>query len=119
MSEETYQNQQFIEGWRAFWNNQETFDCPYYPEAKNMVDRNNWIKGFMEAHKEATKHPSAPDEPHPYLDGLVAMVQGKNMRTVAKQLAFKLINARQVQVDALIDAIVDAAKDELHRELIR
>ena len=34
-------------------------------------------------------------------------------RTVAKLIAFKIINARQVDVDALIDAIIDAAKDEI------
>ena len=34
-------------------------------------------------------------------------------RGVAKKIAFKLINAKQVDVDALIDAIIDAAKAEI------
>jgi hypothetical protein len=56
------------------------------------------------------------DEPHPYLEGLAALVQGKSLRTVAKQLAFKLINAKQIEVDALVDAIIDAAKFEIRAE---
>ena len=34
-------------------------------------------------------------------------------RVIAKKIAFNLINAKQADVDALIDAIIDAAKAEI------
>ena len=34
-------------------------------------------------------------------------------RVMARKIAFNLINAKQVDVDALIDAIIDAAKAEI------
>ena len=37
-------------------------------------------------------------------------------RVMARKIAFELINAKQADVDALIDAIIDAAKAEIKAE---
>jgi hypothetical protein len=38
-------------------------------------------------------------------------------RDEAKRQAFKLINAKQEEVDFLIDLIIEAAKDEIREEI--